>query len=163
MADVNRAAGGAIIPSESAGLRLAGNEHERFRLQSFQSHVRRVRRSFRSATRLISRGGRAPRRPQESAEESQKNLEESIRIEVSQAYDAYQGALTALPVAKDTLDRAAKSLDLFRPLYHSGRQSIIEVLRAEEGLAKAQAAYLQALFQAHIAYLRLAGRRGQPR
>jgi len=92
---------------------------------------------------------------QESAEESRKELEESIRIEVAQAYDAYQGALAALPVAKDTLDRAAKSLDLFRPLYHSGRQSIIEVLRAEEGLAKAQTAYLQALFQAHTSYLRL--------
>lgn len=92
---------------------------------------------------------------QESAEESKKNLEESVRIEVAQAYDAYQGALAALPVAKDTLDRAAKSLDLFRPLYHSGRQSIIEVLRAEEGLAKAQAAYLQAMFQAHLTYLRL--------
>lgn len=91
----------------------------------------------------------------EAATESRQNIEESIRIEVSEAYEAYQGALTGLPVARDTQDRAAKSLDLFRPLYHSGRQSIIEVLRAEEGLAKAQAAYLQTLFQAHTAYLRL--------
>ena len=92
---------------------------------------------------------------EESAEESQKNIEESVRIEVSQAYEAYQGALAGLPVARDTQERAAKSLELFRPLYHSGRQSIIEVLRAEEGSARAQSAYLQALLSAHISYLQL--------
>lgn len=92
---------------------------------------------------------------EEAARQSRANLEEDIREEVAQAYAAYEGAIAYGDVVKDTVARAAKSLELFRPLYRSGRQSIIEVLRAEEGLAKAQASYDEALFRIHSGYLQL--------
>ncbi len=92
---------------------------------------------------------------EEAARQTRADLEENIRAEVSQAYETYQGALAARTTAKETVERAARSLELFRPLYRSGRQSIIEVLRAEEALAKAQAAYSEALFRIHSTYLQL--------
>lgn len=92
---------------------------------------------------------------EQAARRSHESIEEGIRLDVAQAYENYQGALASLPIAKETLQRATQSLDLFRPLYRSGRQSILEVLRAEEGLAKARGAYDQSLFQLQAAYLQL--------
>ena len=97
---------------------------------------------------------------EEAARQTRANLEENVRAEVAQAYEAYQGAFAAQATAKETADHAARSLELFRPLYHSGRQSIIEVLRAEEALAKAQAAYCEVLFRIHSAYLQLSAASG---
>jgi outer membrane protein TolC len=92
---------------------------------------------------------------EEVARQSRAGLEESIHMDVLQAYENYQGTLASLPMAKETQERAARSLELFRPLYRSGRQSIIEVLRAEEGLARAEAAYWQTLFKIHTGYVQL--------
>ena len=159
MADVNREqAGRSFLPKVQAFAALETNTNDFSSNPSNHTFGVEAKLPFGDPAYFARRS--RSEAAKESAEESRKNLEESIRIEVSQACDAYAGALTALPVAKETLDRAAKSLDLFRPLYHSGRQSIIEVLRAEEGLAKAQAAYLQAMLQAHIAYLRIAAAAG---
>lgn len=159
MADVNREqAGRSFLPKVQAFAALETNTNDFSSNPSNHTFGVEAKLPFGDPAYFARRS--RSEAAKESAEESRKNLEESIRIEVSEAYDSYAGALTALPVAKDTLDRAAKSLDLFRPLYHSGRQSIIEVLRAEEGLAKAQAAYLQAMFQAHVAYLRIAAAAG---
>jgi outer membrane protein TolC len=82
-------------------------------------------------------------------------VQEGVRIEVSQLYQGYQGVRASLPIAKDTVDKARQSLELFRPLYREGRQSIMEVLRAEEGMAKAQSAYLEDLYQLHAGRARL--------
>lgn len=92
---------------------------------------------------------------QEAARGHRASLEEALRADIAQAYAHYEGALAARPTAKETVERAARSLDLFRPQYRSGRQSIMEVLRAEEGLAKAQANHIETLYQAHAAYLGL--------
>lgn len=80
---------------------------------------------------------------------------ENVLIEVSQVYEGYKGVREGLPIAKDTVDQARQSLELFRPLYREGRQSIMEVLRAEEGLAKAQSAYLESLYNLHAGRARL--------
>ena len=80
----------------------------------------------------------------------------TTKVEVLQALKNYEGAQEALPLARQTLERAEKSLELFRPLYREGRQSIMEVLRAEEGLARAAANYWQTLYQLHAGYARLA-------
>ncbi|MEK7745304.1 MAG: TolC family protein, partial [Elusimicrobiota bacterium] len=50
------------------------------------------------------------------------------------------------------------ALELFRPLYREGRQSVLDVLRAELALAQAEAAYLENLQALHASYaaLRLA-------
>ena len=81
--------------------------------------------------------------------------QENVLIEVSQVYEGYKGVRESLPIAKDTVDKARQSLELFRPLYREGRQSIMEVLRAEEGLAKAQSAYLESLYDLHAGRARL--------
>ena len=84
-----------------------------------------------------------------------QRVQEGVRIEVAQAYQGYKGAREGLPIAKDTVDKASQSLELFRPLYREGRQSIMEVLRAEEGMAKAQSAYLDNLYRLHAGRARL--------
>ncbi len=91
----------------------------------------------------------------EEALNGQQSIEEKARIEVLQSLRQYQGAVASLPKAKETVEKAQKSLELFRPLYREGRQSIIDVLRAEEGLMRAQSAYLGTLFQLHAGYAQL--------
>ncbi len=81
--------------------------------------------------------------------------QEGVRIEVSQVYLGYKGVRESLSIAKDTVDKARQSLELFRPLYREGRQSIMEVLRAEEGMAKAQSAYSESLYNIHAGRARL--------
>jgi len=49
-------------------------------------------------------------------------------------------------------DEFLKSLKRFWPLYREGRQSILEVLRAEAGLADAQAGYWGTLYEVHQGY-----------
>ncbi len=90
-----------------------------------------------------------------AARDAEKAAEESVTIEVSQAWQSYQAAVENLAAVKAAAENAAKSLQLFRPLYRSGRQSIMEVLRAEEALARAKASYWQTLLQLHSGYLRL--------
>ncbi|HAM35149.1 MAG TPA: hypothetical protein DEB40_13660 [Elusimicrobia bacterium] len=84
-----------------------------------------------------------------------RKLRQDVALEVSRAWQGLAGARAAWPIAKDTLDKARQSLELFRPLYREGRQSILEVLRAEEGLARAHAAYLESLYNIHDGRARL--------
>jgi len=74
---------------------------------------------------------------------------------VGQVYQGYRGACESLPIAKDMVEKAEESLRLFRPLYREGRQSIMEVLRAEEGVARAQAAFLEGLYGVRAGKARL--------
>jgi len=101
-----------------------------------------------------SRRSRAQAALEASRAETQR-AQEGVRIEVSQVYQGYKGARASLPLAKDTVEKARQSLELFRPLYREGRQSIMEVLRAEEGMAKAQSAYLDNLYRLHAGRARL--------
>jgi outer membrane protein TolC len=101
-----------------------------------------------------SRRSRAQASLEASRAEAQR-VQEGVRIEVSQVYQGYKGVRESLPITKDTVDKARQSLELFRPLYREGRQSIMEVLRAEEGMAKAQSAYLDILYKLHAGRARL--------
>ncbi|MDE2490790.1 MAG: TolC family protein [Elusimicrobia bacterium] len=101
------------------------------------------------------------RAAQQAAEASRLGAERRILAQVAQARVGYEAALGMLPDLSDTVARARRSLVLFRPLYREGRQSVLEVLRAEEGLAQAQAAYAQALFGLHDGYARLLAAQGR--
>lgn len=57
---------------------------------------------------------------------------------------AYAGAVEAFPLFVQARDEARRSLELFRPLYRQGRQSVLEVLRAEDALAQAEFAVIDA-------------------
>lgn len=92
---------------------------------------------------------------EESARSGQRGLEQAVRMEVSGLYRDYEGLKSSLPASREARDRAEESLDLFKPLYREGRQSVLEVLRAEESFARAQAAYIDGLFELHTGYARL--------
>jgi outer membrane protein len=101
-----------------------------------------------------------PRRARAAAGEAAQrkrveSLEQLVHLEVAAALRDSQTALEGLAAAKEIRDRSSKALELFGPLYRSGRQSVMEVLRAEEGLARAEAAYAQALFGMHLGWARL--------
>ena len=91
----------------------------------------------------------------EASRAETQGAREGVRIEVGQVYQGYRGACESLPIAKDMVEKAEESLRLFRPLYREGRQSIMEVLRAEEGMARAQAAFLEGLYGVRAGKARL--------
>lgn len=95
---------------------------------------------------------------QRSARAGREAAEEAARLEADRRLSRLQGALAALPVLREAVEQADKSLELFRPLYREGRQSIFDVLRAEDALLKTREGYLETLYQAHAGYagLRLA-------
>ncbi|HOI41794.1 MAG TPA: TolC family protein, partial [Elusimicrobiales bacterium] len=54
-----------------------------------------------------------------------------------------------------THEKARQSLELFRPLYRQGRQSVMEVLRAEQAVLEAKSAYYENLFKINLFYAQL--------
>jgi cobalt-zinc-cadmium efflux system outer membrane protein len=71
-------------------------------------------------------------------------------VEVAEALDGYSAARESLPVAKETVEKARQSLELFRPLYRQGRQSVLEVLRAQASVLQAEAAYYETLYKLNL-------------
>ncbi|OGR77055.1 MAG: hypothetical protein A2X32_07165 [Elusimicrobia bacterium GWC2_64_44] len=70
--------------------------------------------------------------------------------EVAEALSNYRAAAESLPVAKETVERARQSLELFRPLYRQGRQSVLEVLRAQASVLQAEGAYYETLYKLNL-------------
>ena len=84
---------------------------------------------------------------------AQSRLDEArlqVSIEVAEALNNYSAAKESLPVAKETLEKARQSLELFRPLYRQGRQSVLEVLRAQAAVLQAEAAYYETIYKLHL-------------
>ncbi|MDO8944527.1 MAG: TolC family protein, partial [Desulfobacterales bacterium] len=84
---------------------------------------------------------------------ARSRLDEARRqasIELADAINNYRAARVSLPVAKETLEKAGKSLELFRPLYRQGRQSVLEVLRAQASVLQAEAAYQETLYKLNL-------------
>ncbi|MFH1725006.1 MAG: TolC family protein [Elusimicrobiota bacterium] len=102
----------------------------------------------------LPRKERAEARVQASRSMAEERAE-TVRIELTGAREAYEGAAANVPTVRWTLEQARKSLELFRPLYREGRQSVMEVLRAEDALTQAEDAYLRTLFHLHTGYARL--------
>ncbi|KAF0125806.1 MAG: tolC [Elusimicrobia bacterium] len=75
--------------------------------------------------------------------------------EVASAWQNYMGAVESARDAALTHEKARKSLDLFRPLYRQGRQSVMEVLRAERAVLEAKAAWYENLFKINLFYAQL--------
>lgn len=89
------------------------------------------------------------------ASSQKKSIEESVRLEVLNALQNYLSALSSLSFVQNAVEESKKSLEMFRPLYREGRQSILDVLKAEEGLVRAQEALIDNQFQIHGGYARL--------
>jgi outer membrane protein TolC len=92
------------------------------------------------------------RQQEEAARGQRSRMQEAVGVEVTQAYQRFKGAQESVPLAAEAVERAEESLKRFWPLYREGRQSILEVLRAEAGLADAQAGYWGTLYEVHQGY-----------
>ncbi|MDT8285822.1 MAG: TolC family protein [Elusimicrobiales bacterium] len=75
--------------------------------------------------------------------------------EVASAWQNYMGAVESARDAALTHEKARRSLELFRPLYRQGRQSVMEVLRAEQSVLEAKAAWYENLFKINLFYAQL--------
>lgn len=84
-----------------------------------------------------------------------EGLKETFLIDAETARAALQGALESVPLLSATVENAVRSLELFRPLYREGRQSILDLLRAEEAAIRAEINYLEAIAGVHTAFARL--------
>jgi outer membrane protein len=98
--------------------------------------------------RRASEAGRA-------AQAGRAAAEQQARLEVRRRWQEYEEAAELVPVLREAADEAQRSLELFRPLYREGRQSILDVLKAEDALLRARAAYSESLYGAHGGWARL--------
>lgn len=89
------------------------------------------------------------------SQSQQAIIEDQIRMDVISALKRVQAAQASLPLVEKAVEQSQRSLELFRPLYKEGRQSILDVLKAEEGLATAQEGLNENRFQIHLGYASL--------
>ncbi|MBI2384714.1 MAG: TolC family protein [Elusimicrobia bacterium] len=92
----------------------------------------------------------ASRRARAAADEAaagaaRMSAEDAARGEVLARAAGLRGLAAALPELREALSRARESLEQVRPLYREGRQSVLEVLRAEEAVARLEEARLEAV------------------
>lgn len=80
----------------------------------------------------------------EAVADARAGLEEAVRGEVLARAAGIRGSIASSAEIDESLARARQSLDEVRPLYREGRQSVMEVLRAEESVAKLFAEHLAA-------------------
>ena len=88
-------------------------------------------------------------------------LEERVHLEVLEAASRFEAARDSVPAMQEAALQAERSLTLFRPLYREGRQSILDVTRAEDDLAKSQQALLENQFEVFSTWTRLLLATGQ--
>ncbi len=90
-----------------------------------------------------------------TVEEIKKDEIKKIEDEIRKTYIQLNSAKKSMEIAAKSVENAEKSVDLFKPLYRQGKQSIMEVLRAESNLLQARASYIEALFKYNLFYLKL--------
>lgn len=83
------------------------------------------------------------RADEEAATSSRDGLVDAIRGEVLARAAGLRGLLAVAPELEESSARARRSLEQVLPLYREGRQSVMEVLRAEEAVARAEDARLE--------------------
>lgn len=71
-------------------------------------------------------------------------------LELAEALNNYAAARETLPVAAETAEKARQSLELFRPLYRQGRQSVLEVLRAQASVLQAEAYRAETIYKLNL-------------
>lgn len=97
---------------------------------------------------------------EEAAASSREGLEDMVRGEVLARAAGLRGIAAALPELIEALARARRSLEQVRPLYREGRQSVMEVLRAEEAVARLEETRLETLYQLRAQWAALRAAQG---
>lgn len=88
-------------------------------------------------------------------EEMKKDEIRKLTDEIKRTYNDLISSKKSIDITKKSVENAEKSVELFKPLYRQGKQSIMEVLRAESNLLQAKAAYYEAVFKYSIFYIKL--------
>lgn len=89
------------------------------------------------------------------AENSALALRDAAAGLIAEYYRNYESAKAVLPQAEETVANASQSLELFKPMFRQGRQSVLEVVRAEAALMGARAALAETIFKVHSYYAAL--------
>jgi outer membrane protein TolC len=108
----------------------------------------------------LARRGRA-KAGAEAADAERAQLADAVRSEVLGRAAGIRGLEAALPELKESLARGEESLRLVRPLYREGRQSIMEVLRAEEAVARLRDARDEAQYRLRSEWAALRAAQGR--
>lgn len=87
--------------------------------------------------------------------ENKKDKYREIKTNIEEAYKNVKLAEKSINITSTMVKEAEKSLELFIPLYRQGKQSIMEVLRAEKNLVEAKAMYYEALMKYNLYYVKL--------
>ncbi|OGR95802.1 MAG: hypothetical protein A2V88_13890 [Elusimicrobia bacterium RBG_16_66_12] len=88
-------------------------------------------------------------------------VEDSARGEVLARAAGLRGLGSALPDLSEALARARDSLEQVRPLYREGRQSVLDVLRAEETVARLEEARLETVYRQRVEWASLRAAQGR--
>jgi outer membrane protein TolC len=104
------------------------------------------------ASMLFGDPAYASRRARAAADEAAAvaagaGAEDAARGEVLARAAGLRGLNAALPELREALARARDSLEQVRPLYREGRQSVLDVLRAEEAVARLEEARLETVYR----------------
>lgn len=97
----------------------------------------------------------------EAAAASRAGLEDMVRGEVLARAAGLRGVMSVMPDLEESLARARQSLEQVRPLYREGRQSVMEVLRAEDAVAHLEEARLETLYQLRSQWAALRNAQGR--
>ena len=92
---------------------------------------------------------------QRQAGEAALHLRQTAAAQLAEYRRNYESAAYSLPLAEAARADAQRSLELFRPLFRQGRQSVLEVARAEHALLSARAACAELVFKIHSYYAAL--------
>jgi len=87
--------------------------------------------------------------------------EDAARSEVLARAAGLRGLNAALPELSEALARARDALEQVRPLYREGRQSVLDVLRAEEAVARLEEARLETLYRQRVEWASLRAAQGR--
>ena len=87
--------------------------------------------------------------------------EDAAREEILTRAVGLRGLSAALPELSEALARARESLEQVRPLYGEGRQSVLDVLRAEEAMAHLEEARLETVYRQRSEWASLRAAQGR--
>lgn len=86
------------------------------------------------------------------AQEQANALADAAASDLLRYRREYESAKAALPAAREAVANAQQSLELFKPLFRQGRQSVLEVVRAEAALMAARSSLAEITFKLHFYY-----------
>lgn len=89
------------------------------------------------------------------------SAEDAARGEVLARAAGLRGLGAVLPELREALARARDSLEQVRPLYREGRQSVLDVLRAEEAVARLEESRLETVYRQRVDWAALRAAQGR--